>query len=117
MFKGVFNTTFRKPRLQSVVTVNELKDFCKMTCSCFSLLKAGLVQAVMVTAFNRFLRVSEYTTTRAGQALLLSGCTISHKRAIIRVPSSKFVNRPVELQLFTLLGPLPSAKTSAISSK
>ena len=82
-----------------MITTRILRKLCKAASSCFPPYEAKLVQAVLAIAFYGFLRVSEYSKTKAGHVLLLTGCKVSATRVVITVPSSKFGKTPIRLKL------------------
>ena len=88
--KGVRNMDTKSSHSRQVITTRILRKLCKAASSCFPPYEARLVQAVLAIAFYGFLRVSEYSKTKAGHVLLLTGCKVSATRVVITVPSSKF---------------------------
>ena len=67
--KGARNVDSKNLHSRQVITIRKLTKLCRTASACFSPYEAQLVRAVLVTAFYGFLRVSEYSKTKAGHTL------------------------------------------------
>ena len=82
-----------------VLSIRDLQKFNRIATTLFEPYRARLIQAIMVTAFFGFLRVSEYAKTKAGHTLLVEDCRVGRRQATLYIRTGKCDKNPVRIKL------------------